>query len=137
MIVLIWTSNVYSQVNIHHKDSPLKEVVTQVLDSQKVQYQINTNLLGYVNVKFTNQSLDNSLKMLFRGTNYSFKIENEVYIIEERKLPLNIGPPPVLPVQVIEKKVTYTVIPLTYLDPKDLEPLFGPFLYVKLFSRKP
>lgn len=124
-------------VSMELRDASVREALKQLFDSANQQYQLDNDIRGFVTLKISKQPFENALKLLLRSGSQplTYKIENGVYIVSIRR---NTPTPAETPPAIEPEETTGTrmeFIPLTYIDPKALEPLLGPMLEVQHFRR--
>src|SRR5215217_533109 len=73
-------------LNIDAVNSPILDLVKSSAAETGVNYFIYSDLKGNTTTKVTGISLDNFLTALFTGTEYTYKIDNGVYLIGDRRL---------------------------------------------------
>lgn len=73
-------------LNIDAQNSPIIDLVKSAASETGINYFIYSELKGNVTSKVSNMTLDNFLSALFNGTEYTYKVENGVYVIGDRKL---------------------------------------------------
>lgn len=147
LILLTFVSPVFSQTNnllkektisVEYVDAPVKTVLEQIFKTAKLQnYVMPNDLRGFVSLKLTEQPLENVLKVVLRSSvvPMSYRIENNVLIIEERKI---VSIPPVKEPDIENKQErndAFSIISLKYIDPLDLQLIFGRFINMNQFSR--
>ena len=110
----------------------MRQVLTQLFDSVKVDYAIDNAVGGFVTLKVTDQPFENVLRLILRSSSVplTYTRTNGVYEIKPRLVQTVTNP---TPVTVGEEPTTfapsggphYAVIQLTYLDPFDVKELLG------------
>jgi len=73
-------------LSINAVNSPIADLVSSAANETGVNFFVYSDLKGNVSTKVNNMSFDNFLTALFNGTDYTFKVDNGVYLIGERKL---------------------------------------------------
>lgn len=129
-----------TSVTMKANDFDVKNVLTTIFLQAKVKnYSIANDVQGKVTFELTEQSLENTLKIICRLLPMTYSKIDDTYIIEMRKIPTTFQSlSPIIPeltvVETTTKKNTERIT-LMYLDPMDLNKIFGPFNYVQSFSR--
>ncbi|MGC4045149.1 MAG: hypothetical protein QM758_15265 [Armatimonas sp.] len=125
-------------VTIDLRDAPIRSALEQIFNSANLQYTIDPQVSGFVTLKIRDQPFENALKLIMRTATIplTYTKENNVYIVKPRPM----TPPPTsgleAPPDVEEpQRRPPDIIPLTYIDPMDLQQLIGPFLFLRPFSR--
>jgi type II secretory pathway component HofQ len=124
-------------------DRPVREVLENLfLQTHTKNYVISNNVKGNITFELTNQTLENTLKIICRILPLTYTTIGEkekTCLVDVRTVPVAPLEAPKkdenLKVQEIPKTKVTEVISLIHLDPYDLEKLFGPIDFVKSFSR--
>jgi len=78
----------------NHKDSilslqannlPIKEVLSAVANQLGIDYFVFTEIKGNTDLRLNNADLNTFLKYLFNGTDYTYRYNNGMYLIGDRK----------------------------------------------------
>jgi type IV pilus assembly protein PilQ len=67
-------------------NAPLADLVKQASQEMGKNYSIYTDIKGNITVHVSDITYENFLGLLFKGTDFTFHMENEVYLIGDRKL---------------------------------------------------
>ena len=67
-------------------NAPLADLVKQASQELNKNYSIYSDLKGTVTIHVNDVSYDNFLSLLFKGTDFTFHVENDVYLIGDHKL---------------------------------------------------
>ncbi len=67
-------------------NAPLMDLVKQSSQELNKSYSIYSDIKGTITVNINDVSYENFLNVLFKGTEYTYHTENEVYLIGDRKL---------------------------------------------------
>jgi hypothetical protein len=125
-------------VTIDLRDAPIRSALEQIFNSANLQYTIDPQVSGFVTLKIRDQPFENALKLIMRTATIplTYTKENNVYIVKPRPL----TPPPTsgldtTPEVEEPQRRAPDIIPLTYIDPMDLQQLIGPFLFMRPFTR--
>lgn len=127
-------------ITLKANDFDVKNVLTTIFLQAKIKnYSIANNVQGNVTFELTDQTLENTLKIICRMLPITYSVTDDIYIVEMRKISQptqNLSPiiPELPATEIITKKNTER-INLMYIDPMDLEKIFGPFNYIQSFSR--
>jgi len=73
-------------LNINAVNTPIIDLVKFASNEIGVNYFLYSELKGSISTKVNNMSFDNFLTAMFNGTEYTYKIENGVYLIGDRRL---------------------------------------------------
>ncbi len=65
-------------------NTPIQDIIVSVSEKLKLNYYLFSDLKGNATLSITKSTYDNFLKNLFNGTEYTFKKENNVYLIGDR-----------------------------------------------------
>lgn len=125
-------------ITVEYKDAPIRVAIEQIMKQGAIKnYVISNDVEGFVSVKLEEQPFETALKIIMRANLVPllYKIENDVLIIEKRKQIEQKAP--ILPdiEKEPENNTIFEVIPLTYIDPLDLQVVFGPILNIRQFTR--
>ena len=127
----------YSQnITIDLKEAPIRSTIEMMFKQAGIKnYVIDNSVSGFVTCTLTDLPFENSLKIVMRASTVplTYIKENDVWIIKER---ISI-PPVVNPVFEMPKRnnVMFERIPLSYIDPFDLQSIFGNILFINQFGR--
>ncbi len=73
-------------LNIEAVNSPIADLVKSAAFETGANYFLYSDLTGNISTKVTDMNFDNFLTAMFNGTDYTYKIENGIYLIGDRKL---------------------------------------------------
>ncbi|MES2457414.1 MAG: secretin and TonB N-terminal domain-containing protein [Bacteroidota bacterium] len=73
-------------LNINAVNTPILDLVKSSASEANVNYFLYSDLKGSISTKVSNMTFDNFLTAMFNGTDYTYKIENNIYLIGDRKL---------------------------------------------------
>jgi type IV pilus assembly protein PilQ len=73
-------------LNINAVNAPIIDLVKFASEEIGVNYFLYSDLKGNISTKVSNMSFDNFLTAMFNGTEYTYKIENGIYLIGDRRL---------------------------------------------------
>lgn len=124
-------------VTLDYIDTPIRTALEQLLKQGNVKnYYISNDVEGFVTLKLNDQTFENALKIVMRANNVPllYKIENEILIIEKRKESIIIQKQPDVEIEKNDESA-FEIIPLNFIDPLDLQSVFGQILYVRQFTR--
>ena len=126
-----------SNITLDLKDAPIRATLELVFKQAGVKnYVIDNEVAGFVTMT-TEQPFENTIKLIMRAATVplTYIKENDVYIIKVRKITeFKQAPAPEIIVQP-QNNVSFERIPLTFIDPIDLMPVFGNILYIRQFNR--
>jgi len=125
-------------VSIDYIDAPVRSVIEQMMKQGNVKnYLISNDVEGFVTLKLDDQKFETALKIMMRANKIPllYKIENDVLIIEKRKesIILNNTPPEIK--QESSENDSWEIIPLNFIDPLDLQIVFGNIINMRQFTR--
>lgn len=138
---LIASCPVFAQSNISLdlKDAPIRSTLEMVFKQGGIKnYVIDNSVSGFVTMNLTEQPFENALKLVMRANTIplTYKKENDVWIVEQRKISQENNAAPELPSVVSnQRNEIFEVIRLNHIDPLDLQIVFGPILNFNQFSR--
>jgi len=133
----------YSQnnlVSLELKDAPVRTTIELVFKQAGIKnYLIDNEVAGVITMTITEQPLESTLKLIMRAATLplTYTKENNVYIVKVRKVNENktFSEPPKIDKFESSPGVIFERIPLTFIDPLDLQILFGPILNNNQFRR--
>jgi type IV pilus assembly protein PilQ len=67
-------------------NAPMADLVKQASQELNKSYSIYSDIKGTITIHVNDVSYENFLTLLFKGTDYTFHSENDVYLIGDRKL---------------------------------------------------
>lgn len=127
----------YSQnITVDLKEAPIRSTIEMMFKQAGIKnYVIDNSVSGFVTCTLTDLPFENSIKIVMRASTVplTYIKENDVWIIKER---ISI-PPVVNPVFEMPKRnnVMFERIPLSYIDPFDLQSIFGNILFINQYGR--
>ncbi|MBN8693537.1 MAG: type II and III secretion system protein [Bacteroidetes bacterium] len=73
-------------ITLDVQNQSISEIVNQVSKGLNKNYFLFSELKGNTTIKIENETYDNFLKLLFNGTDFTFKKEGEIYLFGDRNL---------------------------------------------------
>jgi type IV pilus assembly protein PilQ len=73
-------------LNINAVNTPIIDLVKSAASETGANYFLYSELKGNISTKVNDMSFDNFLTAMFNGTDYTYKIDNGVYLIGDRRL---------------------------------------------------
>ncbi|WP_285060256.1 secretin and TonB N-terminal domain-containing protein [Pedobacter ginsengisoli] len=73
-------------LNINAVNTPIIDLVKSAATETGANYFLYSDLKGNISTKVNDMSFDNFLTAMFNGTDYTYKVENGIYLIGDRKL---------------------------------------------------
>ncbi len=140
LVCLLACSPIFAQSNItmELKDAPIRSTLEMVFKQGGIKnYVIDNSVSGFVTMNLTDQPFENALKLVMRANTVPllYKKENDVWIVEQRKITLETKPTPDLTNVTPQNNQIFEVIHLNHIDPFDLQMAFGFILNVNQFQR--
>ena len=139
-ICMLACSGVFAQnITVDLKDAPVRTTIEMIFKQAGIKnYVIENSVAGFVTMKLEDQPFENSLKLVMRAATIplTYLKENDVWIVKQRIItptPQTSGPD-LLPENILNKS-SFERIPLTYIDPFDLQIAFGFILNISQFQR--
>lgn len=140
LTILLICSCSYAQSNItmELKDAPVRTSLEMIFKQAGIKsYVIDNSVYGFVSMNLTDQPFENALKLVMRANTVplTYTKENDVYIVKQQiitPVPQTAGPDPI---PEVKNNVSWERIPLTYIDPFDLQSVLGNILFINQFSR--
>ena len=138
-VFLIVCSPVFAQnISVDLKDAPVRTTLEMMFKQAGIKnYVIENSVAGFVTMKLEDQPFENSLKLVMRAATVplTYTKENNVWIVKQRIF-TETKPNPVPDISVdLPRTNSFEVIRLNYIDPFDLQSIFGPILFINQFSR--
>jgi len=138
-VFLVVCSPVFAQnISVDLKDAPVRTTLEMMFKQAGIKnYVIENSVAGFVTMKLEEQPFENSLKLVMRAATVplTYTKENNVWIVKQRIF-TETKPNPVPDISVdLPRTNSFEVIRLNYIDPFDLQSIFGPILFVNQFSR--
>lgn len=65
---------------------PIADIIQQVAEQVGINYFVYSTIQGNTSISFTDLLFDDFLTYILQGTNYTYKVDNGIYLIGERKL---------------------------------------------------
>ena len=141
LTILLICSCSYAQSNItmELKDAPVRTSLEMIFKQAGIKsYVIDNSVYGFININLSDQPFENALKLIMRANTVplTYTKENDVYIVKQRIVtptPQTAGPDPIP--ENLTNNVSWERIPLTFIDPFDLQVVLGNILFINQFSR--
>ncbi len=73
-------------ISINALNAPISDIITEVSNSLKLNYFLFSEIKGNTTVNLNNVSYKNMLTYMLNGTDYTYKLDSNIYMIGERKL---------------------------------------------------
>lgn len=73
-------------LNIDAINTPIIDLVKSAANETNINFFLYSELKGNISTKVNNITFDNFLTAMFNGTDYTYKVDNGVYLIGDRKL---------------------------------------------------
>ena len=126
-------------ITLELKDAPIRTSLEMLFKQANINnYVIDNNVAGFVSLNIKDLPFDVALKLVMRAAAepLTYTKENGVYIVKVRIItPAPSNPVPDISVAPPTSNVIWERIPLTYIDPFDLQVVLGPILNISQFSR--
>lgn len=125
-------------VTLDYNDAPIRTVLEQMLKQSEIKnYVISNDVEGVVTLKLNDYSFESALKIVMRANKVPllYKIENNILLIERRRETILLDNPKPDVEIATNNNSTWEKIPLIYIDPLDLQVVFGPILNMSQFTR--
>ena len=144
LIVLSICSCSFAQSNItmELKDAPVRTSLEMIFKQAGIKsYVIENSVSGFISMNLTDQPFENALKLIMRANTIplTYTKENDVYIVKSRRIVIEANPDPNfysdLIMQVPKNSVSWERIPLTFIDPFDLQIVLGNMIFINQFGR--
>ena len=140
LTILLICSCSYAQSNItmELKDAPVRTSLEMIFKQAGIKnYVIDNSVSGFISMNLTDQPFENALKLIMRANTVplSYTKENDVYIVKQRISTPTPQTGGFDPIPEKRNSVNWEVIRLNYIDPFDLQSVFGPILFMNQFSR--
>ena len=117
-------------VTLDLRDAPVRDALQQLFAKEKLDYSLADSVTGYATLKITDQPFETALRLILRSSSVplSYHKEGTVYVISRRVLntqsAATLTPPPSEQnLYVASSESHWDTIPLTYLDPADVQQL--------------
>ena len=138
-VCLVACSPVFAQnISVDLKDAPVRTTLEMMFKQAGIKnYVIENSVAGFVTMKLEEQPFENSLKLVMRAATVplTYTKENNVWIVKQRIFTeTKSNPVPDISVD-LPRTNSFEVIRLNYIDPFDLQSIFGPILFINQFSR--
>jgi len=141
LTILLICSCSYAQSNItmELKDAPVRTSLEMIFKQAGIKsYVIDNSVYGFISMNLSDQPFENALKLVMRANTVplTYTKENDVYIVKQRIVtptPQTAGPDPIPDNPT--NNVSWERIPLTFIDPFDLQVVLGNILFINQFSR--
>ncbi len=141
LVLLVSCSISFAQSNItmELRDAPVRTSLEMIFKQAGIKsYVIENSVYGVISMNLSDQPFENALKLVMRANTVplTFTKENDVYIVKQRIVtptPQTAGPDPIP--ENLRNNVSWERIPLTFIDPFDLQAVLGNILFINQFSR--
>ena len=141
LVLLVSCSVSFAQSNItmELKDAPVRTSLEMIFKQAGIKsYVIENSVYGVISMNLSEQPFENALKLVMRANTVplTFTKENDVYIVKQRIVTptsQTAGPDPIP--ENLRNNVSWERIPLTFIDPFDLQAVLGNILFINQFSR--
>jgi hypothetical protein len=124
------------------KDEPVRTSLEMIFKQAGIKsYVIENSVYGVISMNLTDQSFENSLKLVMRANTVplTYTKENDVYIVKARRIVIEANPEPTnysdLIMERSRNSITWEKIHLNYIDPFDLQAVLGNILFINQFGR--
>jgi len=124
------------------KDAPVRTSLEMIFKQAGIKsYVIENSVYGVISMNLTDQSFENSLKLVMRANTVplTYTKENDVYIVKARRIVIEANPEPTnysdLIMERSRNSITWEKIHLNYIDPFDLQAVLGNILFINQFGR--
>jgi type II secretory pathway component HofQ len=124
------------------KDAPVRTSLEMIFKQAGIKsYVIENSVSGLISMNLSDQPFENALKLVMRANTIplTYTKENDVYIVKARRIVIEANPEPTnysdLIMQRTRNSITWEVIRFNYIDPFDLQSIFGNILFVNQFRR--
>ena len=139
LVCLVVCSPVFAQnISVDLNDAPVRTTLEMMFKQAGIKnYVIDNSVAGFVTMKLEDQPFENSLKLVMRAATVplTYTKENNVWIVKQRIFTeTKLNPVPDISVD-LPRTNSFEVIRLNYIDPFDLQSIFGPILFINQFSR--
>lgn len=137
-VLFIAASTFAQNISVDLKDAPVRTTLEMMFKQAGIKnYVIENSVAGFVTMKLEDQPFENSLKLVMRAATIplTYTKENNVWIVKQRiftPIPQTGGPDPI---QETPKTSSFQVIRLNYIDPFDLQSVFGQILFINQGTR--
>jgi hypothetical protein len=140
LCVLLISASAFSQnISVDLKDSPVRTTLEMMFKQAGIKnYVIENSVAGFVTMKLEDQPFENSLKLVMRAATIplTYTKENDVWIVKSRRIKIEANPDPNFNSDPLPyKPSSFQVIRLNYIDPFDLQSVFGQILFINQGTR--
>lgn len=136
---LISTSSFSQNISVDLKDAPVRTTLEMMFKQAGIKnYVIDNSVAGFVTMKLEDQPFENSLKLVMRAATIplTYTKENDVWIVKSRRITIEPNPDPNFNQDTLPyRPSSFQVIRLNYIDPFDLQSVFGPILFINQGTR--
>ncbi len=136
---LISTSSFSQNISVDLKDAPVRTTLEMMFKQAGIKnYVIDNSVAGFVTMKLEDQPFENSLKLVMRAATIplTYTKENDVWIVKSRRITIEPNPDPNFNQDTLPYRPnSFQVIRLNYIDPFDLQSVFGPILFINQGTR--
>jgi hypothetical protein len=138
-VFLVVCSPVFAQnISVDLKDAPVRTTLEMMFKQAGIKnYVIENSVAGFVTMKLEDQPFESSLKLVMRAATVplTYAKENDVWIVKQRIF-TETKPNPIPDINInLPRTNSFEVIHLNFIDPFDLQSIFGPILFINQFSR--
>lgn len=126
-----------NSITFDYKDAPVRNVLEQLFKQSKKQFSIDNSVVGFVTMTIENQSFETTLKLIMRASSIplTYTLENNVYFVKMRQFTPVVNISPVIEKTENRNNILFERIPLTFIDPLDLQIVLGRILNINQFTR--
>ncbi|RBL91721.1 secretin and TonB N-terminal domain-containing protein [Chitinophaga flava] len=71
-------------ISLNVNAMPIRDVLRNIADQTGMNYFIYTDIQGNITANFSNIELEKALQYIFQGTEYTYRIEKDIYMIGNR-----------------------------------------------------
>lgn len=75
-----------SLISIQGINIPIKDILSAAAAKLNINYFIESDIKGNIDIKVDNVDFSSLIKYLFNGTEYTYRLKNGIYLIGDRKL---------------------------------------------------
>jgi len=119
------------------KDAPVRTSLEMIFKQAGIKsYVIENSVYGIISMNLSDQPFENSLKLVMRANTVplTYTRENDVYIVKVRVFTEYKQSTPEISLEK-PKGIMFEKIYFNYIDPFDLQAIFGNILFINQFSR--
>ena len=126
-----------SNITMELKDAPVRTSLEMIFKQAGIKsYVIDNNVYGVISMNLSDQPFENALKLIMRANTVplTYTKENDVYIVKARVFTEYKQSTPEITLEK-PKGIMFEKIYLNYIDPFDLQGVFGNILFMNQFGR--